>query len=320
MDISDDLSVAIRRQWGLVTRAQARSAGVSDAAVRWALGRDWEIVLPGVLHVDRSPLRESQRMLAALLYAGPQAAIAGHGAAWWYGLSHAPPPRLIQVDVPAPARTRTVRWLQVRRTRVPDRRIRERGHLRFVSPDRAVVEAARESGKPAATALVIEAVQRRLVTLDRVAHVNDTLGRRNSAVVSHAIRAAASGAWSIPELGLARLVEASPNLPVMWSNPELETVAGEPLISPDGWFDDVGLAVMVHSQQFHDGPGFDATVERDGELASYDVPVVGLTPRAIERFPEQVLRRVERAYLNAQARATRPAVRVRPRSPWSCPA
>lgn len=319
MDLPDDLARTIRCQWGLLTRRQARSGGLTDAAVRWALGRDWEVVLPGVLHVDRSPLRQSQRMLAALLYAGPDAAIAGHAAAWWYGLTHAGAPRVIQVDVPAPARTRQARWVRVRRTRVPDRRIRHRGELCFVSPERAVVAAAREHGTESATALVIEAVQRRLVSLDRLAHVNDALGRRHCAVVTRAIQAAAAGAWSMPELGLARLVEASAALPSMWCNPELFGPASEPLISPDGWFDDVGLAIMVHSMQFHDGPGFDATIEADGELGSYGVTVVGFTPRAIEYSQDQVLRRLERAYLNARGRP-RPPVRARSRSAWARPA
>lgn len=317
MDVPDDLAATIRTQWGLLTRCQAREAGLSDAAVRWALSRGWESVLPGVLHVDRSPLRVSQRMLAGLLYAGPEAAVAGLSAAWWYGLTHVPRPGPIQIDVPAPARSREVRWAVMTRTKVPEGCIRVRGPLRFVSPERAVVGGARaDLGREATQALVIEAVQRRLCSVDRLAHVNETMGRRDSARVRAAIRAAAVGVWSMPELGLARLLESSRVLPTMWANPKLSAESGEALISPDGWCDDVGLALMVHSVLHHDGPGFETTVEADGELASHAVTVLGLTPRGIENAPDQALARVERAYVALRQSGRRPRVRATPRTAW----
>ncbi len=40
-------------------------------------------------------------------------------------------------------------------------------------------------------------------------------------------------------------------------------------LTPDAWLDDVAMAVMVHSRQFHDGPDqWDETVSRDGELTA----------------------------------------------------
>ncbi|QQS02005.1 MAG: hypothetical protein IPK37_06415 [Austwickia sp.] len=228
-----------------------------------------------------------------------------------------PTPRIVQVEVAAPAKSRRVQWADFRRTTVPDGRVRSAEPLRFVSPERAIVGAARQVGSEAATALVIESVQRRLCRLERLAHENQVLGRRGSAGVTRAIREAATGVWSVPELQLARLLDRSGELPRMWCNPELVTATGHPLISPDGWFDDVGLAVMVHSRQHHDGPGFEATIESDGELASFGVPVVGVTPRSIDRDPELVVRRIERAYRAALVGGSRPDIVARPRSPWS---
>lgn len=321
MQLPDELAGLVRRQWGLFTKAQAAHCGLSPGALAWRLGRQWELVLPGVVHVDRSPLRLSQRMLAALLYAGPEAAVSGASAAWWYGLSHVPEPRVIQVEVPPPGHTRQARWADVRRSRVPDARIRQRDPLRFVSPERAVVQGARAAhGGEAATALVIEAVQRRLCTLDRLAHTNELLGRRYSAQASAAIREAALGAWSIPEARLGELVRSSTVLPPMWCNPQLRAPGGMTLLSPDGWFDDVGLAVMVHSRLHHDAEGFDETIVRDGELAAYGISVVGLTPRVLAREGEQVLRRIERAYVTARTAGVRPLVTATRRAAWSAPA
>ena len=186
MDLPDELAGTIRHQWGLVTRTQLRGAGVSDAAVRWALGRQWVVVLPGVMHIDRSPLQVSQRMLAALLYAGPGALIAGASACWWYGLRHVPSPRIVEVAVPAPATSREVQWARYRRTTVRDALSRRAVPLRYVGPDRAVVTAARQCGSEQATALVIESVQRRICSLEGLGHENEVLGRRGSAAVTRA--------------------------------------------------------------------------------------------------------------------------------------
>ena len=48
------------------------------------------------------------------------------------------------------------------------------------------------------------------------------------------------------------------------------------------WFDDVGMAVMVHSREFHAGAlQWDATVVDDSELSSYRIVVVGVTPEQL---------------------------------------
>ena len=65
--------------------------------------------------------------------------------------------------------------------------------------------------------------------------------------------------------------------------------------------------MQVHSRRFHSGVlDWERTVMSDGVFAEYGVPVIGLTPAAIDRDPAEVLRRVEAAYR---------AVRGRPRPP-----
>ena len=78
------------------------------------------------------------------------------------------------------------------------------------------------------------------------------------------------------------------------------------LVTPDLWFDDVALAVMVHSKAFHAvGRDWVATVEQDGELAAHGVTVLGVTPAHLAAEPAAVLDRVTRAYAAARA-ARRP--------------
>ena len=66
------------------------------------------------------------------------------------------------------------------------------------------------------------------------------------------------------------------------------------MTTPDVWFDDVGMAVMIHSRQFHAGVlQWDATVTDDSELSSYRIVVVGVTPEQLVKDPPSVLRRIE---------------------------
>jgi hypothetical protein len=85
---------------------------------------------------------------------------------------------------------------------------------------------------------------------------------------------AAAGVWSVPEADLARLVATSRVLPGAWVNPGLTDLAGGRLTTPELWFDDVGMAVMVHSRESHAGAlDWEGTVGGDDDLSSARVVV-----------------------------------------------
>lgn len=90
----------LERQSNLMTRGQARTAGLSEAAIRWGLERHWHSVLPGIIHVLRNPLDRDQRMIAGLLYAGDDAVAHGASAATWYGLQSPSDHGVLRVLVP----------------------------------------------------------------------------------------------------------------------------------------------------------------------------------------------------------------------------
>lgn len=50
--------------------------------------------------------------------------------------------------------------------------------------------------------------------------------------------------------GTATLVRSSRVLPGAMLNPALKHMQDKRLTTPDVWFDDVGMAAMVHSRQF----------------------------------------------------------------------
>lgn len=309
--IPETLLTLADQQRGLLARRQLRAAGVGDAFVRARLVSQWRAVLPGVVLLGRGQLDDESRALAAHLMAGPESIVTGHAGARLLGLVGNDPATLVSVLVPGNLAARRAGFVRVVRThRLPAAR-KQLGSLPVALAARCVGDACRTELDPRrARALVIEGVQRGLTT---VTQLHDELfagPRQGSATFRSAIRAAATGAWSIAEHDLLALVARSSALPRPWLNPRLTTGAGARLPTPDLWFDDVALAVQVHSHQHHaDGDRWTATIQADSALAEAGVLRVALTPREIRRTPDDTLARLERAYRSMRARP-RPDVRA----------
>lgn len=307
--------VSTGEQQRLFTREQLLDAGVTQERLRWRLGRTWSSPLPGVVLIGDAELDETQRLRAALLYAGPRALLAGSTAAALHGVRRAAS-RTVHVLVPRDCSARRHRWVHVHRSAVADLRATTRDSLAVTSVRRAVVDAARWCGDDReAEALVIEACQRRLTTTDRLARELERFGRApGTARARRALVWAEAGAWSVAEADLLRLVAASALLPPPMLNPEARTATGERLTSPDLWFDDVALAVMVHSKEHHlIGDDWERTITSDADLSIAGATVIGIAPTTIARDPASALRRVEQAYAAARSRPRTTNIVVTPR-------
>ena len=110
----DDLAPLLRHQAGAVTRAQVRASGRSSKWLecRVRSGR-WVRVHPGVYVAHRGPRGWRTRVWAAVLYAGPGAALAGRAAAYELGMTRRVP-EVIDVVVPAPRQVRSLPSVRVR--------------------------------------------------------------------------------------------------------------------------------------------------------------------------------------------------------------
>lgn len=300
-------------QWGIVSRAQLSAAGMSPEAIRWRAARQWRSLLPGVYAIEPGRLGLHQAAMAAQLYVGPSGLLGGPSAARLHGVESVRLTGLIDVVVPMNGRTRTIGHVRITRTRISEPVPHHHGSLSLMSPARAVAEALRRMPTDEVAAEVaIEAVQRRIAALDDLRHWTSLLGRAGSARAERALSVVASGAWSVPEHRLAHAVTGVKGLPGLWLNPTLRDEHGAPLISPDLWFDEVALAVMVHSRRYHStGDQWDATVTSDAELSAAGVVVVGVTPHQISRAMPEVLARIARAYA-AASRRPRPGVKAVP--------
>ncbi len=299
----DPVDFVFAKQAGLATIAQLLGAGVTREAVRSRVTRGvWRLVLPGVVSENARPLDLGRRLIAAQLLAGDGAVIASHTAAAWHGVATA---RIsdVTVDVPIHRHPRGHAFVVIRRTRRPDPHPIHAPALWIASAPRAVADAARESGGDRARAIVLEAVQRRIASIGELRHHLESGPRQGSRALRSALAEAEAGAWSIPEADLARVVSASPTLPAMWANPRLTAADGTRLPTPDGWLDDVGVAIQVHSMRYHAGDlDWEATVAADGVFAEHGIMVVAVTPRQIAAQPDLVVVRVERVYEQARRR------------------
>jgi len=288
-------------------------SGLTRDAIRCRLGRTWQAVHPGVVATFTGGLDNHQRLIAAQLYAGPQAYLSSWTAAAWFGVESAREPSIIRFTVPAHLAARRSGQIQVSRSTRVDLGVQERGPLRIGSRARAVVDAAREvRGERRAQAIVIEAVQRRIVLAESLRHELECGPRRGSSQVRRAVEAAEAGAWSVPEADLLELLSESTVLPPAWGNPVLTSASGEPLPTPDAWFDDVGLAIQVHARTFHARDAdWERTVSGNSLLGEHGILVLGVTPASLMADRVAIRERAERAYLAIQGRP-RPQVKAIP--------
>lgn len=317
------LAELVDRQLCLATRRQLLEGGITGAQIRWAVGRRWRVVLPRVLLLDAGLPSMQQRLMAAQLLAGPDSWLAGSTAAARHGLPGCDITPPVRVLVPPHRTTRTIGWVQICRSYLTDERLVEQGPLRLSCRPRALVDAMADCpDEAAARAMLIEAIHQRLVRLDDVAHWIEARESDGRLHLRAALAEAATGAWSVPEADLLRLVRGDSRLPPPWANPSLWDAQGRRLTTPDLWIDGVALAVMVHSRQFHAGAlDWDATVSDDEDLRSAGIEVVAVTPSAIATRPDQVLERVRRGYGRAANRPRPPGVISTPRHlAWPSPA
>lgn len=83
------------RQSGVISRCQALDCGLTSSAIsRWVVLGRLRRVHPGVYSVGHRAFGIAGRISAALLYAGPGAALSHTTAAWWWQLIEAEPQRI----------------------------------------------------------------------------------------------------------------------------------------------------------------------------------------------------------------------------------
>lgn len=306
----------IRDHHGIIHIRHVPELGLTPAALRWKVrsGR-WRRVLPRVYATFTGKLTEQQRLIAAWLYAGPAAQIAGVSALRMHGLRYLPPVpgHEVHVLVPHQQRVRSVRFVRVHRTTHPDRRAMSNGVLKVCHPARAVADTARTCRSLATVrAMVAQIVQEDMATVSQL-HAELSRARRNgSGLLRAALAEVADGARSAAEAALRAILRRSRILPAAVWNPALTAADGRPLPTPDAWFDQVELAIEVDSREFHLSPAdWERTLSRHNELTRHGAQVLHFPPSRISREPATVLHMVEQTYLERHRAGARAAINIR---------
>lgn len=311
-DLPDELRDLAAEQRQLVTRRQLRRSGISDSSMRAAFKREWQLVLPGVVALFTGQLTTDQRLTAAALYAGGDAVLTGPKAAEMHGVTSTwihdyPYYRFI---VPESRTDRSSGFAVARRTERPERHPRPMRGVQVVSAARAVGDAARVCRSPRdARQLAISALQSRVVSEEQL-YAEATRGPiQHGKALRQGVRDFAAGAWSIAEVDVQELLTSSTILPAAMYNPLLTTERGTILPTPDAWLDDVGMAIPLHSRQFHAGDlDWNETVMQDRRLTEQGITVAPITPEKARAEPDETLRHLERTYLAELRRGHRPPV------------
>ncbi len=245
----------------------------------------WQEPAPGVVCRTNGTLTSRQKRLAALLYAGPGAAVSHASAvALW---SRTPEPdRTIVTALPGrhPVSTPFV-W--VRQTTRPFRPLGIAG-LRLTPPARSVLDAALDLHRLAdVDALFGRSVQRRLVTVDQLAEELIVAPSAGSGLARQAMSALTAGSHAASEAQLSRLLRRA-GVPAPELNAGVETSLGTRYI--DALWRALGRGVEIDGQAFHvDAAAWQADLRRQNAIQSAGVVLLRISARRLWTEPGAVV-------------------------------
>ncbi|MHC1560487.1 DUF559 domain-containing protein [Actinomycetospora sp. C-140] len=288
MDTENDLAALLRRQDGVVSRAQALACGLSRAAIKHRLARGlWTPLWPSVYLSAAHTLGPRARLRAASLWLGGSATLIGAGAAWWWRLLDEPP-EVLRFAVPPERRVRPRRGVRAVRRVAFGRRSTVDG-VPVVSKAYAVVDAAAELGLRRGAELMDRALLTERVTLDALQRAHRTrLGRPGSRTVARLLALAAGGARSEAERRLHRLLRAAGVAGWVADHRVVLPRYGQAVL--DVAFPDARVLVEVDGWAYHrDLPAFRRDVARQNALVLAGWTVLRVTWHDLEGDPGAVL-------------------------------
>ena len=299
-------AVAAAAPLGLIPVRHLLALGVPKSTIAFRCRKDggpWWRPLSGLVALTRGSLTQAQRLAAALMYAGDGAMVTGLAACCLHGVVRVPEHDQVHALVRHETRRRSQRFVLVERTaRMPA--ARELGGVRCAPLHRALVDGARRLDSiDEVRALLADAVQRRLTT---VALLRDEARECSSwgvALVRTVITELEDGVRSAAEAWCRQVVREMVGFPEVRWNVDVVLPDGTFLARADGFVDEVALVIEVQSFRHHADPdAYDATMRRHAMMVAAGLVVVPVTPRQLQRDPEQVRRNLWAALEQARAR------------------
>lgn len=215
-------------QAGVVTRRQVLTAGMAPAELQRRLRRgEFASLMSGVYATFTGPLPPPSRVWAALLYAGPGAAVAGRSALWLHRLVDALP-ATVEVAIPPSRRVVAQPGVRILVRRRLDREVHPAVDPPRLRLEPAVLDVVDGLTRPQdVVALVLRATQRRHTTPDRLAAALAARPRHAwRRLLGDVLADAADGVQSVLERRYLHDVERAHGLPRGRRN-ERERSAGD---------------------------------------------------------------------------------------------
>lgn len=281
-------------QHGVISRRQALQH-ISERSLdrRVRKGGRWQVVLPGVCGAFTGTPTETQRRLAAVLYAGHGAFITGDVGCREYGLRAAGSG---VIEVAASRRVRSTSFVRIQRSKRPTV-VRVRNGVPYASPARCVVDAAlRRDRLDDVRALVAEAVRRGLCRISDIAIELGHAPKNGSAWLRQTLAEVQAGGRSAPECKQIGVLSASKVLPPLHYNCSLMGPDGW-IADPDAYCEESGTAQEIDSVEFHIDPkAWKQTMVRRSRMVSYGVRVLEVPPSQLDKAPRVVRSNFERTH------------------------
>jgi hypothetical protein len=203
----------IAGQGGLVTRAQALAAGLTERAIEWRLAKGrWARVHPGVYLTTPGRNDWEMRALAALLHAGPGSALFGRSSGHVWGLC--PEQETIEVVLPAARRVRPADGVAIRRSRHVPERVHPTEWPHRVRAEHTVFDMSQGATFDRAVSLVARAIGLGIASAASLRTALDhRRGQTHAGPLREALAEVAVGTESPAELRYVRDVECAHGLP-----------------------------------------------------------------------------------------------------------
>jgi len=277
----------LRKHDGVITLAQARTAGMSRQSVnRRVQAGCWRQCSRGVYFVEDRPFSEAARIRAAVWTFGERAAASGLTAAWWHGLTVFAP-EIVEVTVPRCGSGRKRFGARVRRRDLAPADVVQRRGLRVTALPLTAIEAAvRGRGEPR---VMDRALQRDVGLRDMWATHLRNKGRYGSPSARILLQAASGGAHSEAERLLVKLLQEArmtgwqANYRLGRYKIDIAFVRAKVAIEVDGWAFHVGQEDFQHDR------------ERQNTIALQGWQVLRFTWLDLTEYPQRVLATIRSA-------------------------
>lgn len=283
----------------MIHRRQALEAGLTDDAIRYRCRTgQWRRLLPQIYLTNSGEPTRRQLLVAAQLYAGPDAAIDGADACWFHGMKAVPLDReTVHVLVPRGSTCRSVGYVIVRQSASPFS-VTSTELIRYVDPATALISATRRMTQSRSVlAALSDGMQRNLVEYDDLIAANEDGPPRNSRLAADALEQLGAGVLSVAEADLRRLAQRSAILAGIQYNVWLRLRCGR-IVCLDAFLLSSAVAHEVNGRKAHAREDlFEDMQERHDAVTASGIIALHSSPRRVRRNGALVIAQLEETHL-----------------------